>query len=222
MRKKIIIGAIVVCIILIVGVLIGVLRQPDPDQLVSQALENLNKANSFSYHLTQQQIVNGKERLLTQITGYKSGDNIQIQGQLAGSNVEMIQVNNVLYNKDPFSGKWLKFSDVTIVQKVFLVELDPMATLQLKECGEVVLKGEEVVNSKKCWVCTLKPSVQNQLMESLWTDFEYTLFIAKSAKTIIKAEVKAINKETEEPMVLVLEFNDIGRKITIQPPGRSE
>lgn len=218
MKKKIITGGIVVCILLVVGGLFAFLRQPNPELLVSQGLENLNKANSFSYTLTQQQTVDGKVRFLTQITGYKSGDNIQIQGQLTGSKVEMIRVNNVLYNKDPFSSKWLKFNDVTIAQKVFLVELDPLATLQLKETGEVVLKGDEVIEGKKCWVCTLKPSIQNQMMESLWTDFEYTLYIAKSTKTITKAEVKALNKETEEPMTLVLEFKDIGRKITIQPP----
>lgn len=218
MKKKIIVGGIVVCILLVVGGLFTVMRQPNPGLLVSQGLENLNKANSFSYSLTQQQTVDGKVRLLTQITGYKSGDNIQIQGQLAGSKVEMIQVDNILYNKDPFSSQWLKFNDVTIAQKIFLVELDPMATLQLKEMGEVVFKGDEIFDGKKCWVCTLKPSVQNQMMESLWSDFEYTLYITRSTKTITKAEVKALNKETEEPMTLVLEFKDIGRKITIQPP----
>ncbi|AHF10663.1 MULTISPECIES: hypothetical protein [Dehalobacter] len=221
MKKKIIVGSIII-FLFVIGGMITIMRQPDPQQLVILGLENLNKANSFSYALTQQQTVDGKARLLTRITGYKSGENIQIQGQLAGSKVEMIKVGDVLYNKDPFSKAWVKFSDVSVAQKVFLVELNPLASLQLKEIGEVMLKGEKELNSKKCWVCTLKPSVQNQMMETLWTGFEYTLYITRSTKTVTQVEVRAQNKETGEPMTLILEFKDIGRKISIQPPETAE
>jgi hypothetical protein len=186
--------------------------------MTTLGLENLVKANSFAYSITQQQSVDGKERLLSRISGYKSGDNIQIQGQLAGSEVEMILIKDTLYNKDPFSKEWIQFSDITVAQKVFLVELNPLATLQLKEIGEVMPKGEQEVDGKECWVYSLKPSVQNQLIERFWCDFEYTLYITKTTKTVSKAEVAAKNKETGEPMSIILEFTDIGRKISIQPP----
>lgn len=219
MRRKIILwGTVVLGILLVAGGIFTFLGKPDPQQMTILGLENLSKADSFAYTLTQQQTVNGQERLLSRISGYKSGENIHIQGQLAGSEVEMIKIGETLYNKDPFSKEWLKFNDISVAQKVFLVELDPLATLQLKEIGEVMPSGEQVINEKKCWVYTLKPSVQNQMIERFWTDFEYTLFITKSSKTVSKVEVKAKNKETGEPMTIVLEFKDIGRKISIQPP----
>ncbi|KUO64980.1 MAG: hypothetical protein APF84_06995 [Gracilibacter sp. BRH_c7a] len=218
MKRIIFLVSIVICFLLVIGGIFSFFRQPDPQKLVFQGLDNLSKANSFSYSLTQQQTVDGQERLLTKITGIKSGENIHIQGQLAGSEVEMIKVGHNLYNKDPFSKEWIEFSNVTVAQEVFLVELDPLATLQIKEMGEVMLRGQEEVNGKKSWVCTLKPSIQNQMMERFWSDFEYTIYISKSSKNVVKAEVKAYNKETEEPMTIILEFKDFGRKISIQPP----
>jgi hypothetical protein len=219
MKKKILLGTIVLVILLVAGGIFIFFSQPDPQQMTILGLENLGKANSFSYSILQQQSVEGQNRLLSRITGHKSGENIHIQGQLAGSEVEMVKINDTLYNKDPFSKEWIKFNDVSIAQKVFLVELDPLATLQLKEIGEVMLNGIEELNGKKCWVYTLKPSVQNQMIERFWSDFEYKLFITKTTKTVTKAEVKAKNKETGEPMTIVLEFKDIGRKISIQPPN---
>jgi len=218
MKRKILLGSIILCFLLVAAGVFTFLRQPDPLQTVTLGLENLSKANSFAYSITQQQSVEGQQRLLSRISGYKSGDSIQIQGQLAGSEVEMIMIKDTLYNKDPFSKEWIKFSDISVAQKVFLVELNPLATLQLKELGEVMPKGEEVVNDKKCWVYTLQPSVQNQLIERFWSDFAYTVYITKTTKTVSKAEVSAKNKETGEPMSIILEFKDIGRKISIQPP----
>ncbi len=222
MKRKILFGSIILVILLIGAGIFTFVRQPDPNQLTILGLENLAKANSFAFSLTQKQSVEGKERLLTSISGHKNGDNVHIQGQLAGSDVEMIKIKDTLYNKDPFSKEWVKFSDISVVQRVFLVELDPLATLQLKELGEVMLKGQQEFDGKKCWVCTLKPSVQNQLIERFWSEFEYTLYITKTTKTISKAEVMAKNKETGEPMSISLEFKDIGRKITIQPPATAK
>ena len=217
MKRKLFLASIVICFFLVIGGIYSLLRQPDPQNLVILGLDNLNNANSFSYSITQQQTVDSQERLLTKITGYKSGDNIHIQGQIAGSEIEMIKVGEILYNKDPFSKEWIEFSDVTVAQKVFLVELDPLATLQIKEMGEVMLRGQEEVNGKKAWVCSLKPSVQNQMMERFWSEFEYTFYIYKN-KMVAKAEVKAHNIETKEPMTIIMEFKDYGRKISIQPP----
>ncbi|NLI93877.1 MAG: hypothetical protein GX434_17280 [Peptococcaceae bacterium] len=222
MKRKILLGLIILGVLMAAAGIFTFLSKPDPQKVTELGLENLAKANSFSYSITQKQSVQGQQRLLNRISGYKNGDSIHIQGQLAGSEVEMIMIKDTLYNKDPFSKEWIKFSDISVAQRVFLVELDPLATLQLKELGEVMLKGEDVVDGKKCWVCTLKPSIQNQMLERFWSDFEYTLYISKATKTVAKAEVTAKNKEAQEPMWITLEFKDIGKKISIQPPAAAK
>ena len=205
--------------IVLIGVLLGrLLWQPDPTKLVTHGLERLNAATSFRYSLTQHQSVEGKDRVLTQILGEKDGGNTRVLGQLVGSEVEIIQVGDSTYNKDPFSKKWIKFANTAATQEAFLAELDPLSSLKMKELGEVMLSGQEKVNGEKVWVCHLMPSVQNQMMEAFWTDFQYTLYIRKSDEMLVRATIEAKNKAKSDSMTMILEFKDIGKKINIQVP----
>lgn len=205
-------------IVLMGGLLGRYFWQPDPTDLVTHGLERLNAATSFRYSLTQHQWVEGKDRVLTQILGEKDGGNTRILGQLVGSEVEMIKIGDSTYSKDPFSKKWIRFANAPAAQEVFLAELNPLSSLQLKELGEVMLSGQEKVNGEKAWVCQLKPSVQNQMMEVFWTDFQYTLYIRKSDRMLIKATIEAKNKAKSDPMTMTLEFKNIGKKIEIHAP----
>ncbi|GAB6154047.1 hypothetical protein JCM17380_27970 [Desulfosporosinus burensis] len=205
-------------IVLMGGLLGRYYWQPDPTYLVTHGLERLNTATSFRYSLTQHQWVEGKDRVLTQILGEKDGGNTRILGQLVGSEVEMIKIGDSTYSKDPFSKKWIRFANAPAAQEVFLAELNPLSSLQLKELGEVMLKGQEKVNGSKTWVLQLRPSVQNQMMEVFWTEFQYTLYIRKSDKMLVKATIEAKNKAKSDPMTMTLEFKDIGKKIDIHVP----
>jgi hypothetical protein len=205
--------------IVLMGVLLGgYFRPPDPTNLVTHALEQLNAAGSFRYTLTQHQWVDGKDRILTQVQGEKDGGNTRILGQLAGSEVEMVKFGDSTYSKDPFSKKWIRFANTSAAQEVFLAELNPLSSLQIKELGEVMLSGQGKVNDEKVWVCTLKPSVQNQMMEVFWTDFQYTLSIRKSDKMLVRAIIEAKSKANKDPMTMTLEFFDIGKKINLHAP----
>ena len=205
--------------IVLMGVFLGrFFWKPEPTILVTNGLERLNAATSFRYSITQHQWVEGKDRVLTQILGEKDGENTRILGQLVGSEVEMIKIGDSTYSKDPFSKKWIRFANAPAAQEVFLAELNPLSSLQMKELGEVMLSGQEKVNGEKVWVCQLKPSVQNQMMEVFWTDFQYTLYIRKSDKTLVKAAIEAKNKAKSDPMTMTIEFKDIGKKIDIQAP----
>lgn len=205
--------------VVLMGVLLGrYLWQPDPTKLVTQSLERLNAETSFRYSLTQHQWVEGKDRVLTQVLGEKDGENTRILGQMAGNEVEMIRIGDSIYSKDPFTKKWIRFANALAAQEVFLAELNPLSSLQVKELGEVMLSDQGKVNKEKVWVCTLTPSVQNQIMEVFWADFQYTLYIRKADKMLVKATIEAKNKEKSEPMTMTLEFKDIGKKINIQAP----
>ncbi|MHB1652806.1 MAG: LolA-like protein [Desulfitobacteriaceae bacterium] len=219
MRKRGLLILIVIGIVLIGGFGVQFLWQPHPNELVTHGLERLNGATSFRYSVTEHQWIEGKDRVLTQIQGEKDGGNSHISGHLVGSEVEMILFAGTLYNKDPFNKKWIRFTNTPGAQEVFLAELDPLSSLQLKELGEVVLSGQEKVNGDKVWVCKLKPTVQDQIMEGFWKDFTYTLYIRKSDKAVVKAIVEAKSKDKSEPMTMILEFRDFGQPIKIQAPS---
>lgn len=214
---RLIIG-ISISILLMGGLLGRFLWQPDPTDLVKQGLERLNAATSFRYSLTQHQWVEGKDRVLVQVLGEKDGGNTRILGQLAGSEVEMIKIGDSTYSKDPFSKKWIRFANTLAAQEVFLAELNPLSSLQMKELGEVMLSDQGKVNGEKVWIGHLMPSVQNQMMEAFWTDFQYTLYIRKSDKMLVKATIEAKSKVKSDPMTMTIEFKDIGKKLNIQAP----
>lgn len=218
MKKKIFITSIIILSLMVAAIIYMQTNKPAPDRLLAASLQNMNQAESYAYSINQMQMVGDNSRQLTKISGEKGGENVRIYGQLAGSNIEMIKIENVLYNKDPFSNEWVKFTDITAVQEVFLVELNPLSVLQLKDTGVVILQGQNIVNDRKCWVINLQPSVQNQILERFWTSFNYTMYIDKRYKTVNKAVIQAKNKETNEPMTIEIGFSEMGKKIIIQPP----
>ena len=218
MKKRGLLLLILIGTVLIGGLTRFLIWEPNPTQLVTHGLEKLNGATSFRYTLTQHQWVEGKDRVLSQILGERDGGNVHIQGQLVGSQVEMVVIGDTMYNKDPFSKNWVRFASTPAVQEVFLAELNPLSSLQFKELGEVVLRGQEKLNGEKVWVCQLRPSIQNQLMEEFWSDFSYTLYISKDNKTVVKAVIEAKSKQKAEPMQITIEFKDIGKKVQVNQP----
>jgi len=81
-----------------------------------------------------------------------------------------------------------------------------------------MLKGQEKVNGKRAWVVTLKPSIQNPMMEQSWTEFSYKLFIRKADKAIVRTEITAVSKAKGEPVSMTIEFADLGKSIKIEEP----
>ena len=219
MKKRGLWVLIGISIVLIGGLIGRFFWQPDPVKLVTHGLERLKAATSFRYSVTQHQSIEGKDRILMQILGEKDGGNTKILGQLVGSEVEIIQIGNSIYNRDPFSNKWIKFANSKSTQEAFLAELDPLSSLNIKELGEVVLIGQEKVNDEKVWVCQLMPKVSSQAMETFWQGFKYTLYIRKSDEVLVKAIIEAENKAKSDSMAMTLEFKDIGKKINIQAPA---
>lgn len=207
-----------VCLVLLGFAGFQYFRKPDPTQLVTRGLEQLRNAQSYRFSVIQHQWVEGNDRLLTQIQGEKEGENTHITGNFLGSDIEMVHYKETLYSKDSFSKKWIKFAGTLSTQEVFLAELDPISSLQFKEIGEVMLTGQEKIDGKKVYVCNLKPSVQNQMMEEFWTDFEYTLYVRKSDQMLLKAVITAKSIAKAEPMSIILEFRDVGKKFLIEEP----
>lgn len=219
MKKRGLLLIILIGTVLVGGILGRLLWEPNPAELLTHGLEKLNQATSFRYSITQHQWVEGKDRVLTQILGEKDGGNTHISGQLVGTEVEMIVVGEGFYLKDPIGKRWVRYPSVPATQEVFLAELNPVSSLQFKELGEVMLKGKEKVDGHNVWVLQFQPSIQNQIMEEFWTDFDYTIYLSRKDQTIRKVTIQSKNKSNNQPMTMTLDFSDFGKEITIQPPN---
>jgi len=64
-----------------------------------------------------------------------------------------------------------------------------------------------------------KPSVENQLLETMWKDFEYNFWIDFHKGLIKQAQLKATNKKmTDTKLNVRVKFFDLNKKIKIQAP----
>lgn len=219
MKKRGLLLLILISTVIVGGILGRLLWKPNPAELLTHGLEKLNQATSFRYSVTQHQWVEGKDRVLTQILGEKDGGNTHISGQLVGGDVEMIVAGEGFYLKDPLAKRWVRYPSIPATQEVFLAELNPMTSLQFKELGEVMLKGQEKLDGQKVWVLQFQPSVQNEIMDEFWTNFNYMVYLSSKNQTIRKVTIQAKNKAKDEPMTMILEFSDFGKKMSIQPPN---
>lgn len=219
MKKRGLLLLILIGTVIVGGILGRLMWKPNPTELLTHGLEKLNQATSFRYSITQHQWVEGKDRVLTQILGEKDGGNTHISGQLVGTEVEMIVVEEGFYLKDPIGKRWVRYPSVPATQEVFLAELNPISSLQFKELGEVMLKGKEKIDGQNVWVLQLQPSIQNQIMDEFWTDFDYTIYLSRKDQTIRKVTIQSKNKANNQPMTMTLDFSDFGKEITIQPPN---
>jgi hypothetical protein len=219
MKKRGLLLLILISTVLIGGIVGSLLWKPDPTELLTHGLEKLNQATSFRYSMTQHLWVEGKDRILNQISGEKEGVNTRISGELVGTDIEMVLVGDGFYMQDPFTKRWIRYPSVPASQEVFLAELNPKASLQFKEFGEVVLRGQEKLNDQKTWVLEFKPSVQNQIMEDGWTDFSYVVFIGKKDKLIHRVIIEAKSRADNRPMSITMDFKDIGKKMNITAPN---
>jgi hypothetical protein len=219
MKKRGLLLLFLIGAVLVGGLVARVLWRPDPAELLTHGLEKLNQATSFRYSMTQHQWVEGKDRILNQISGEKDGGNTRISGKLVGTEVEMILVGEGFYMQDPFTKRWVRYPSVPANHEVFLAELNPISSLQFKETGEVTLRGQEKLNDQKTWVLEFKPSVQNQVMEESWTDFSYVVFVGKKDKLIHQVIIEAKSKVNNQNMSITMEFKDFGEKIKITAPS---
>lgn len=221
MKKRGILLLTLLGTVLMGGVLWSLLWKPDPTELLTRGLEELNSATSFRYTITQHQMVDGKDRLLNQTSGEKEGDNTRITGEILGTKMEMILTGEGLYMQDPFTKRWIRYPNISASQEAFLAELDPISALQFEELGEVMLEGQEKIDSLRTWVVKFNPTVQNPAMKDGWTDFSYMVFIGKKDKDIHRVVIEAKSKVNTKNhlMSLTMDFMDYGEKMDIQIPN---
>ncbi|HWJ02770.1 MAG TPA: DUF2092 domain-containing protein [Verrucomicrobiae bacterium] len=217
------IGAAVILGLIIVGVIgYRVVTKVEPQVTLDTALKKTAESKSFRYSMTQQMTVDGNNKLWTQITGEKNQSNTHIKGIMYGSEVDIYQIGDTLYQKDQLSKKWMIVKGTpTAAQDVFMTELNPLSGFNFKETGEVKYLGSDKVNGQKAQVFQMNPSVQNQLMETLWTDFSYKLYVSTKTNHLVKGVLQAKSKvKPDSILTMTVDFKDFGQGIEIKAPTK--
>ncbi|HBQ27625.1 MAG TPA: hypothetical protein DD791_14625, partial [Syntrophomonas sp.] len=143
-----------------------------------------------------------------------------IKGEMVNTPVDIYYIDRTIYNYDSFGKKWLVIpSSTSNSEELLISELNPLSNFRFKQVSMVEKLGFEEIDGTECLLVKCKPSVENQLLETMWKDFEYRIWIDFRKGLIKQAELKAVNKKmlTTKLTVRVM-FSDLNRKIKIQPP----
>lgn len=197
------------------------LNSAPPEEVVNTAIENTLNADSYRYQAQSKKIIDGKEELLSEVSGEKSNGNVHLTGKLhvVNSDFEIYQVADKLYRKDEFSKDWLVVEDTNLEATERLVqEINPLGIFKFSEPIIAHYVGKEEVNDKKCRKYEVMAETENKYLLVLWQDFTYTVWIDKSG-LLTKAEINAINKQNEnQRLSMSVEFSDYNKEIAISPP----
>lgn len=192
----------------------------DPQIELEEAIKNMAEVTSYKYKLESGFTVDGREEVISKVQGEKDGKNTHIKGEMVNTPVDIYYIDRTIYNYDSFAEKWLVIeSGSTNSEELLISELNPLSNFRFKQINSVEKVNFEKIDGTECLVVMCKPSIESQLLESLWKEFEYHFWIDYKERIIKKATLSAINKQMENTKLsLEAEFIDINKNISIKPP----
>jgi hypothetical protein len=193
----------------------------EPGPLLESALNKAHQAKSYRYTLNSELEIGGKKQNWIQVQGEQAEESYHFQGETLGTPVEIYQIGMRSYTKDPVSGKWTILDGVDLsTQQLYMAEIDPLSSFQLRNVGEPSYLGREDVGNSKCVLLEIEqPKVESKYLEIWWKDFTYRFWIDRRKEQLIKAEIRAVSTQSSDTsLTMAVEFKDFNKKIKINPP----
>lgn len=196
----------------------------DPQVELVNSIQKMAQVKSYRYVLKSGFTVDGREEVISEVEGEKEQGNTHLKGEMVNTPVDIYYIDRTIYNYDSFSDKWLVIDSGTANSEELLIsELNPLSNFRFKNISAVKKVGFELVDGTECLVVSCQPSVESQLLESLWSDFDYQLWIDYKQQVIRKAALQAVNKQTPTTRLsIAVEFYDIDQPIEIKPPDTAQ
>ena len=195
----------------------------EPGMELQAALNNMAGSDNYKYQLHSGFTVNDRKEVISEVEGEKYQANTHIKGEMVNTVVDIYYVDRTIYNYDSSSKKWLVIeSGTSNSEELLIAELNPLSNFRFKNINQVEKIKFEEIDGEECLVVKCMPSVESQLMENLWKDFEYQIWIDYHNDIIRKAVLTATNKRNAQTYLQVeVEFSDFGRIAEIKAPQRS-
>ena len=191
-----------------------------PERVLDQGIKATLAAESFRFNLEYKNVTDEKEEVWSQIKGEKAGeDKIHITGEMVKTPVEIFQVGNKTYIKNPID-TWTVLDENDIHQQELLVnEINPLAIFAFKEIPEVKYKGTKELDGDEYYVIEYIPDVANQFIEVLATDFIYKSWVNVKTNLIGKTTVEATSRgEGKGKLFINVDFYDYKAEINLEVP----
>ena len=195
----------------------------DPGLALQNALDNMAAINSYRYKVNSGFTVDDRREVISEVEGEKQQANTHIKGEMVNTPVDIYFLDRTIYNYDSFSNKWLVIDSGTSNSEELLIsELNPLSNFRFKDINQVEKIKFENVDGTECLLVRCHPSVESQLLETLWKDFDYQIWIDYRHNYIRMAKLTATNKSNDKTKLdIAVEFSDFGKNIEIKAPAKS-
>ncbi|MBP8820381.1 MAG: hypothetical protein KBG91_08150 [Syntrophomonadaceae bacterium] len=192
----------------------------EPQIELDRAYKNMAAVTSYKYSLLSTFTVDQRKEVISEVQGEKQDGNTHIKGEMVNTPVDIYYIDRTIYNYDSFANKWLVIpSNTSNSEELLISELNPLSNFRFKQVSTVEKLGFEVIDGTECLLVKCEPSVENQLLETMWKDFEYNFWIDFHKGLIKQAQLKATNKKmTDTKLNVRVKFFDLNKKIKIQAP----
>lgn len=194
--------------------------QLDPQVELDRAYKNMAAVTSYKYNLLSTFTVEQRKEVISEVTGEKQDGNTHIKGEMVNTPVDIYYIDRTIYNYDSSTKRWLVIpSNTSNSEELLISELNPLSNFRFKQVSNVEKLGFEVIDGTECLLVKCNPLVESQLLETMWKNFEYRLWIDFRKGLIKQAELSAANKKmTATKLSLKVMFSDLNGNIKIKAP----
>lgn len=192
----------------------------EPDQVLFQSLKNMEELHSYKYNMESAFTVDDRKEVISKVLGVKEGENKHIKGEMVHTEIDIYFYDRTIYNYDSLTEKWLVIeSGFSNSEDLLISELNPMSNFRFKKVDDIEKLGFEDIDGIECLLVKCKPAVESQILENLWKDFEYKLWLDYDKNLIKKATMSAKNKKNDINLLLLeVQFSDYNEKMNLQAP----
>ncbi|MCW2278628.1 hypothetical protein [Heliophilum fasciatum] len=194
---------------------------PDPAAVVRRAVVGTLQSPAFRFESTFLIQVDGREEVVSRFSGERaSGDRFHYKGIMLQSPAEFYTAGSVFYLWDPVKKTWYTLEKNSFgPQDLLLSEVSPLSIFDFQELQNVGVLGRERVRDRECLLLDYQTEVHNRLLNVLWKDFHYRLWIDPWKNVICKTVVEATSRNApNDRLLLTVEFFDYDGTHAVEPP----
>ena len=192
---------------------------PTPEQ-AALALDNTFAATSYRFTTRSTVYLDQAERIFSQLSGERSGENRHISGEVLGTPVNIYYVDNAIFQQSSIDKSWRQVAEVDLEEaRQLIAEITPEINFQFHETGEIIYIGTEEIDNQLLHRLELSPVMADNWLERYFDNIHCIIWLDKNGQYIVRARFTAVS--TENPSVwLTIEntFSDFNQPLTIEAP----
>jgi len=193
----------------------------EPKSFGEEAIYNTFASESYRFRTHSTLFVDNEERVFSVLNGEVSGDNRHAEGSILGTQVNIYNIAQKIYQQDPVDNSWhiIENTEQRSVA-MLLAEIDPATDFAYKEILEAEHLGEIEVDGETVEYIRFKVHLEDQWVERYFEDITYEMGITRSKEPhLVWAKISAVSKENSTAkLVIENHFYDFGEDIQLQAP----